>query len=292
MKNKIAVGTANFGMTYGIGVESHRVAENEVARLIEYCVNQKLAMFDTAPGYGESEQVLGRICLGGSYIVTKMVKLERNEVSDDCIARLENGLQNSLRKLRVSSVYGLLVHSVADLYKPGAERIVSWMSGLKERGLVNKIGVSVYTQEEVDDLYNKKCIFDLIQLPLNIFDQRLLISGTLDWLREKGVEIHARSLFMKGLLLKEEFPPINAPLLHDHHQRFISYLSNLSVDAFDVCMAFAKSLDVVDRWVLGFSQVEQLRRVIQWDDDVSGEKICFEDWALTSSTSVDPRCWR
>ena len=290
MRNKIVIGTAKFGMGYGIGDIAYRTVEEEVKRLVEYCAKQGLNTFDTAPDYGESEQLLGKICPNGPKVVTKMEKLEKDEICNDCIMALDVGFQRSLRRLGTASVYGLLVHNVADLYKPGVEKVIDWMQGLKDRGLVKKMGVSIYSQQEIEDFYGRYD-FDLIQLPINLFDQRLIVSGTLDWLSAKGVEIHARSLFMKGLLLKQAFPSVADEVLRAHHHEFFSYLTDSSLDPFDVCMGFARKQQKVDRWVLGFSNVEQLRQVVEWEGARVDDEICYENWALASPGSLDPRLW-
>ncbi|NKB75841.1 MAG: hypothetical protein GKR96_02070 [Gammaproteobacteria bacterium] len=291
MRKKIAIGTVNFGMAYGVGEGCYQVTRQQIEQMLEYCVDQRLDLFDTAPAYGNSECVLGEICPSGAKIVTKVVKLEVDVVTENAIQTLEDGLQCSLKQLSTSSVYGLLVHNVDDLFKLGAEKIVAWMMGLKERGLVRKIGVSAYSLAEVNALYTKHR-FDLVQLPINLFDQRFLASGTLDWLHDSGVEIHARSLFMKGLLLKEICPREADAVLKAHHKHFLDYLVHSSLHAFDVCMMFATSLKVVDRWVLGFSKLAQLKEVVEWKETESVRRVHLSKWSLDSHTSVDPRTWK
>ena len=100
------------------------------------------------------------------------------------------------------NVYGLLAHHADDLLVPGGRRVFEEMQRLLEEGLVRKIGVSVYSGQQIDsilELYTP----DIVQLPLNLFDQRLLESGHLEKLKRRGVEIHARSVFLQGLLLIE-----------------------------------------------------------------------------------------
>ena len=162
---------------------------------------------------------------------------------------------------------------------------------------MSRIGVSVYDPVEVTKYY-QKYDFDLIQLPLNLFDQRFLADNMLQALSAQGVEIHSRSLFLKGLLLNSTPPDGLVVELASHHQDFMQELKHRNTHAFDVCMAFAQNIEWVDKWVMGFSRLDQLKHVLNWDSRVSdqfettsaGLQWAGQDWRL-DSPSVDPRNW-
>ena len=297
-RDKLCIGTAKFGMQYGVGNRSHQVDLASTQSVIEYCSNHGVGFFDTAPGYGESEAILGRFeYVRSARVVTKTLKICGDTVDQMAIEMLQDGFERSLHRMNVPNVYGLLVHNVEDLAKPGADKLVRWMLELQSRGLVKRVGASVYSPTEAHEIYSRYEL-DLIQLPVNVFDQRFLDEGTMEWLVERSVEIHARSLFLKGLLLQGQAPPGLPRRLLDHHQRFMLELGARNVGAFDLCMGFAMRLHQVDKWVLGFSNLQQLQHVVEWHDPFANttdldhqwlRDFCAS-WGLTAD-DIDPRKW-
>ena len=81
--------------------------------------------------------------------------------------------------------------------------IVKELLVLRERNIISKIGISIYSPEILEEI-SELCCFDIVQAPFNIFDQQLLLSGWSDKLKEIGVEIHTRSVFLQGLLLMKQ----------------------------------------------------------------------------------------
>ena len=200
--NRIAIGTTKLGMPYG-AVTPEKVSEVRTKNIFVKAIDLGFSCFDTAPSYGNAEQLIGQYLSANlrRLCVTKVAKVRTDEINDEALQTVEDHFQTSLQNMQTPTCYGLLVHDVQDLFKPGAEKLVEWMQSLKVKGRVNKIGVSVYTPEEAEELFDR-FDFDLIQLPCNIYDQRFLQSDVLARLKAKKVEIHARSLFLKGLILK------------------------------------------------------------------------------------------
>src|SRR5262249_17350751 len=156
---------------------------------------------DTAPLYGGSEESLGRALRAGDAfaIVTKTPWFGPGGVPANAEA-LTSAFQASLDRLRQERVYGLLVHRASDLLGPEGDDLFEAMRRLKQLGRVAKIGVSIYDARELEGVLARHQP-DLVQLPLNVLDQRLLAGGQITRLKSAGVEIHARSAFLQGLLL-------------------------------------------------------------------------------------------
>jgi aryl-alcohol dehydrogenase-like predicted oxidoreductase len=137
------------------------------------------------------------------------------------------------------------------------------LQGLKEQGLVHKVGVSIYVPAELDRVCESFNV-DLVQAPLNLIDQTLSTSGWLSKLKDKGVEVHTRSAFLQGLLLmaRTDIPPQFAPWspLWD---AWFTWQSRHQIDAIDACIAFPLSFTEVDRVVVGADSVIQLSQIIQ-----------------------------
>jgi len=199
----------------------------------------------------------------------------------------------SLNRLRLKSAYGLLVHHASDLATAGGEFLFDAMQDLKLRRLVEKIGVSVYAGEEIDRVLDRFAI-DIIQLPLNVLDQRLIRSGHLQKLADKGVEIHARSVFLQGILLtapeqlNSYFSPI-LPLLRD----YCAHCDAMGWSAIQGAIGFVARLPQVKRLILGVCSKKELRelleeiRTLSWRQDADFSALACDDERM-----VNPSLWR
>ena len=192
--SKLVIGTAQFGLDYGITNHDGQVPINEVKKILNFAKKNNINTLDTASNYGNSEDVLGKICVGDYHIITKTTSLKNgaNEV-------IKN-FHHSLKKIKKTKVKGLLVHNIEEVKDSQFSVVFKQLNELKRQGLVEKIGFSTYTPKQIDFLLNN-FDFDLVQLPFNVFDNRLIQGGQLKALKKKKIEIHARSIFLQGLLL-------------------------------------------------------------------------------------------
>jgi len=191
---KIALGTVQFGLDYGIINHSGQVSIDEVKNILDYAKDKGIDTLDTAARYGNSEQVLGEVGVNNYRIITKTTPLKNG------VDGVIKGLHQSLDNLNIGQVDGLLIHNINDVKDKRFGDLFHKLNELKEEGLINKIGFSTYTPDQVDFLL-ENFDFDLIQVPFNIFDNRLIQGGQLKALKKKKIEIHARSVFLQGLLL-------------------------------------------------------------------------------------------
>ena len=190
---KLGLGTVQFGLDYGISNKNKKVNKEEAYNILNIAINAGVDTIDTAATYGDSEVVLGSVLLNTDKlnIVTK-IPLVQGETNKKQI--IQESFFQSLQKLNKNSVYGLLVHHSSDLTGEEGDLVLEAITDLKKSGKVRKIGVSVYDSQSIDEVL-KLFTPDIIQLPVSIADQRLIRSGHLKKLKQKGVEIHARSVF-------------------------------------------------------------------------------------------------
>ena len=295
IQQKVVIGTTKFGMPYG-AIDQTQVDEFGVERIFSKAHQLGFNCFDTAPSYGDAERLIGRYLAPElrSSCITKVAKISSTRIQAQDLRAVDECFRLSLKNMQTHSCYGLLVHDVQDLNKSGAEKLLAWMQSLKQRGLVNKIGVSVYTPKEAEELC-QRFDFDLIQLPCNIFDQRFLLSGAIDRLAEAGIEVHARSLFLKGLLLKAhscaDISESKMPRkLLKHAESFFESMRQINISTYDSCLSFAKSQKAINRWVIGLSSEQQLARLLESDCNKQG-LIDFGRWAFFEDAALDPRTW-
>lgn len=230
---RIGLGTAQFGLDYGI-TSGVRVDEAEVGRILDAARNAGINLLDTAHSYGDSEKVLAPHHADFN-IVTK------GSSREDFMESLA----------RFGRVYGLLVHNVSAL----TDHLWETMVGLKGEALIEKIGVSVYEGAEIDAVLERYPI-EIIQVPFSPLDQRLLEGGQLERLHKSGVEVHARSIFMQGLLLSDEYPAHLMPIKEAADEM------RQGMDRLEWVLATVLSCPYIDCFICGVTSVEELMEIV------------------------------
>jgi aryl-alcohol dehydrogenase-like predicted oxidoreductase len=288
---KIGLGTVQFGLDYGISNGRGRTGSVEVARILEVARAHGIQVLDTAPAYGASEAVLGacRAARSGFRIVTKTPKFDQAADPVENADALERSLRASLEKLATTSVYGLLFHRASDLRSARGELLMDRARACRSAGLVEKVGVSVYDAEEIDALEGLNGI-DIVQVPINVLDQRLLASGHLEKLKARSVEIHARSVFLQGLLLMEPeaLPPALAKARRPL-EAFRAAARDRSLSPLDAALGFVLSIPHVDVALCGVNDADQLEAICKRTSTVTPAE--FAGLATTDASILNPSQW-
>lgn len=290
---ELGVGTVQFGLDYGVSNASGKVAEAEVRDILALAEKNRVLLLDTAAAYGDSETVLGR-CLQRGHpfrVVTKTIPLRSLSAADDPPIAVREGVSRSLDRLAQDTVYGLLVHHASDLLGPYGDVVWGILEQAKNNGQVTKIGSSVYEGVEIDALLDRYPL-EIVQMPLNVFDQRLLTGGQLQRLKDRGVEVHARSVFLQGLLLME---PAAAPAwfepVRQHLVTWRSALDSRGLSPARGALAFVRSLTEVDVVLTGVESAAQLAVNIE-NFAAAPVDMDFNPFALNDERFVNPSCWR
>lgn len=277
---KIGLGTAQWGLKYGISNHSGQTKQEEVFRILAYAKAIGIKVIDTASTYGESEQVLGKYDLADFKIITKIPSLKAQHVDHALVgASLEESFLESLHALGVERVQGLLVHDCNDLFTQFGETIITSLQKLKSLGKVGKIGVSIYNSNQILKVL-KLFKPDIVQLPFNVFDQRLLHDGTLSVIRNIGIEIHARSIFLQGLLLMkaDEIPSYFRPW-RAQFKAWNDLCIDLGEQPQHIALDFAASNSLIDQVIIGVENLSQLVELASF-------KVCSHDLSSLSMCSV------
>ena len=258
---KLALGTAQFGLPYGISNQNGRVSRESAKAIISLARSNGIDTIDTAISYGESEACIGEVGLDGFKVITKLPAMPDNIADVD--RWVHNQMQASLQRLNVVSVYAVLLHHPQQLFGPKGKALAHSLEKLKVDGAVQKVGVSIYAPSELDSLINISQI-DLVQAPFNLIDQRLQSSGWLQKLHDAGIEVHTRSAFLQGLLLMpatiipEKFK-YWLPLLNTWHD----WLLDNGTSAAHACIGFVQAHLQIDKIVVGVESKQQLEQLIQ-----------------------------
>ena len=290
---KLGLGTAQFGLPYGIANPKRKVSAREVEKILALARSRDIDLLDTAVGYGTSEQVLGKILKSTEVfkIVTKIAPLRVEAVGHRHLGRITRDFEESLKRLQRKNIYGLLVHHSDDLLVPGGDRIYDRLADWRAEGRVSKIGISVYSGQHIDRILARFPV-DLIQLPISVLDQRLIRSGHLSLLKSKGVKIHARSAFLQGLLL---MPPENVdPFFKPIHEKLVAFhraARDCGVSTVELALQFLRQRAEIDRVIVGVISAAQLEEVAVAATRPSID-LDYSRFTVTQQEFLDPSSWK
>lgn len=286
---RIVIGTAQFGMLYGVANSAGKPSLETVSSILDLAREAGVEMLDTAPSYGDAEQLLGDVGVSGWRISTKipsLKKLSPREAADFSV----RSARESMRKMRIDHLHALMLHDPIDATGDRGEEVVGSLANLRDSGVVSRIGVSLYS---ADQLIGMPSWFkpDIVQAPANVFDQRLLADGIIDRLDSEGVELHLRSLFLQGLLLmgpSERPPYFNS--WKEALERFQATVASNKSDPLSFCLAMGLSFPGNPNLVLGIETTEQLIEILAAVERAPS-RVDFQGLACDDLDLIDPRRW-
>jgi aryl-alcohol dehydrogenase-like predicted oxidoreductase len=248
---KLALGTVQFGLNYGISNLNGQTSEKEVINILNVSSQHGISMLDTAQAYGTSEEILGRFHSERFDIVTKIQPKTNFKPASVLV-------EESLKRLNLDFLYGVLFHSAESaLSNPMSHND---LLRLKTEKRINKVGFSVYTPQELESLIKAFGIPDLVQVPFSHLDRRF--ESILIDLHNKGVEVHTRSTFLQGLFFMDvdEISSFFGPV-----KEYLRDLKNSFSDMEQLVgflLSYVASRPFIDKVVLGVNNSQQLSRNI------------------------------
>ena len=286
--SKLALGTVQFGLEYGVANESGQINFSEAKNILKLAKEKNIDLIDTAIAYGNSEKVIGKIGIEGFKYISKLPALPEN--CKDIDYWIKDMVEASLKRLRIENLYGLLLHQPKDLLGASGEKLVNSLYKIKSSGLVKKIGISIYDPSEIEQVIDLLKI-EIVQAPLNIIDRRLETSGWLFRLHQQKIEVHTRSTFLQGLLLmsKNEIPS-KFSQWNFFFDRWFLELKKKNLSPVQACLSYPMSLTQVDRVVIGVDNLFQFKNLIE----ASKIKSLNHDLSFMISNDellINPRNW-
>ncbi len=281
MINKLAIGTAQFGLNYGVTNHSGKVKIKEVIKILDRANNSGIYTIDTSANYGNSEEVLGKIGVKNCQVITKTIMLNDDvNIVVDCF-------EKSLLRLNINQAEGILIHNFDDIKNKNFDVLLKRLEEFKRDDVVKKIGFSTYTPKQVDFLL-ENFDFDLIQLPFNVFDNRLIEGGQLKKLKKKGVEIHARSVFLQGILL--EFSNISSYFLswQKEFQDYQLIVKESEMSLLEYALNFVLHIQEIDKVLVGVNSELQLNEIIKSVKDKKNIKA----FPINNVNLLNPSLWK
>ncbi|MDO6524969.1 aldo/keto reductase [Motilimonas sp. 1_MG-2023] len=283
---KLALGCVQFGLDYGVTNSSGQVPLEEARRILCYATQVGIDTLDTAAMYGNSEQVLGSLLKPFNSEFNIVTKLGHVTTKTELV----KSFNNSLSLLNQSQVSGLMLHRPEVLLSKEGSVIASTLAALKAEGKISHWGVSVYDPIQTKTITERYKI-DLVQLPLNVFDQRFASSGMLKQLNEQGVRIHARSILLQGLLCQSQWPSYFSPW-QAQRLAYQKLAKQHQLTLLQLALSFCHSQPLVERFVLGCQSVAQLNEIVMAYKKSQGQEVInFAELANTDIKLIIPSNW-
>lgn len=281
---RLALGTVQFGLSYGVANTSGQVSREMAATMLRFAAEAGIGTLDTAVAYGESETVLGGLGVDGFRVVGKLPGMP--DAVGSVGAWVEAEVAASLARLRIPRLGALLLHRPMELLGPAGPALYDALCAVKRAGMIGKIGVSVYGPGELDALSDLD--FDIVQAPFNLFDRRFETSGWLARLAAAGIEVHTRSAFLQGLLLMPRGAiPAKFAAWSELFDGWHAWLESSGVAPVAACLGFVLSRPGIARAVVGADGLEQLRQIVA----ASGASGAWPEIACADERLLNPARW-
>lgn len=289
MIEKMILGSAQFGLDYGISNVTGITSLEEVDKILHYANDLGICHIDTAPAYGHSEQLIGSLEISKKFLITtKIAHLNTDRISEKHYDLILKTVDQSILNLK-QSPHIILLHNSGDITLEGSKYLFKAFDQLKGFLGVQKIGVSVYDTDQCVlalDSYD----FDVVQVPANIYDRRFVSAEFLSHIHSKCSEVQVRSIFLQGLFFIKKLP-IYLSHYQAVHDKFHDFLKNNQLSPLDASVQFIKTLDV-DGFLVGVNNLDQLKEVVE---SVSSENLDVDLRSFNYDqyeNLIDPRTWR
>lgn len=289
--SKLGLGTAQFGLD-GSAVGRGRPPELEVRDILAIAARSGVSVLDAGAASPNAEQILGRV-LPRSPSLRMTIKAARGDRGPDFV---EAEARATLARLCVTGADAIVVQSAGDLFSPYGMAMWERLFAMRDAGLFNKVGINAYASDDPAGLA-RRFKPDLIQAPVSLLDQRLLVDGSLAAVKALGVEVHLRSVFLNGLLF---LPPDRVPSQYKAAAARLSRARRMIAegrsDPLQAALGFALSRPEADNVIVGAATASEVQAVIaaasrpppdlDWDDMALGDHEMVDEAPRWSASAA------
>ena len=286
---KVSLGTVQWGQKYGLSDHSSILSHLEISSLVKLAIKENVYCLDTSQNYGNAEELIGKHVGPKIPIITK-ISIPTKDVSDDTA---ENFILNSINisrdKLQVQRLVGVLVHNTDFLYSKVAQKYIKALIKAKNLGLIQKFGFSIYESQDLFNVANL-CEPDIVQVPLNVFNQEFMTCSLIEELSYRGCEIHARSIFLQGLLLSQikSLSKFFKPYERDIFE-WNEFCMQNKISLMAGCLDFIKTAKYVDVVILGVNSTKQFQEnITAFNQNL---RLDYSRFSKRENNLIDPRRW-
>lgn len=263
---KIILGTAQFGLDYGINNEKGKPNEKDVLDILDLAAQNRIQILDTANAYGNAQEIIGKFHRKNNLRFLINTKFQANVGTS-----ITEQAAKAIDLLKVDSICTYFFHRFDDVFS--FPELESELTKLKEKKIILKTGISIYDNQQFESAINSDFI-DVIQIPFNLLDNFYQRGDLLNLAKKKNKEIHARSVFLQGLFFKSfnAFPDYLLPL-----KKYISELYKMSSEASlnmpQLAMGYSLSQNQIDYLIVGVDTKNHLLENIKYASSTLSEKV-------------------
>jgi aryl-alcohol dehydrogenase-like predicted oxidoreductase len=280
---KLGLGASQFPTS---GSPRGRPPEAEVRDMLIAAVRADLGFLD-AGGCSPAAEGLVGVNLPRPATMGVLVRSVRGDRGPDLV---EAEVRASLVRLKLTHARAVVVQSASDLFAPAGGALWDRLKKLRDEGLFDQVGVCAYASDDPVGLA-RRFKPDVIQAPASLLDQRLLLDGSLMAVRELGVEVHLRSIFLNGLLF---LPPDRVPAqlkgAAGRLSRARRMIAEGRSDPLQAALGFALSRPEADAVIVGASSAAELAAVIAAASSPPPD-LDWDEMALDDPVALDPHRW-
>ena len=285
--NKIILGTAQFNDDYG-RFNKNYLGDKEILKILNYCKVKKISFLDTSNNYKEDFKKFDKKILKYFNIIYKF-----SQTSDKSFKSIIEDLFSIKKNFAFEKIYCFMLHDERDLNK-FKKKYLKLINNLKKLKIVKKFGISIYNFENLEKYILEKNI-DVIQLPFNIFDNRFETKKIQLALkkRKKKIEIHARSVFLQGLLLQNHKSV--DPIISKNKflfKRWDDFNQNSRNKKITNCINFLNNNSKIDKILIGVDNLKQLKEFVKIFLKKEKKKNFSKFNLNLDKNIIDPRKWK
>jgi len=290
----ISLGTVEIAQDYGL---SKKPPLDQAINLLHFAFERGVNLIDTARDYGDAEKIIGEAIQTWSgnlpLIATKLRNFSADMLhSSNLLKSCLKSLETSLQLLGVEKIDILQVHQCEKntLQNP---RYLDCLRQLKESGKVKFLGASIY-EENTARIVLESDIFDVIQIALSIFDQRMA-QRILKIAERKNIGILARSVLLRGLIPCEmDKIPERLQRIRSYKERLTTICKKIGIETYEAAICFSLIIDQVDSVIVGAENIALLDRninAIEKLNIVKNKFSVFKKLAIKDEFLISPAQW-
>lgn len=288
-KSKFILGTAQFSTSYGL-IGKKKLPKTDVKKILKYIIKKKIYRLDSSSNYLGSYQNISLLKKRNWQIITKLKLDEKDFINRDnkfLKSYIISKVLVSKKKLGIRKFDVLLINNFEIFNNKFKKKIYNIMKTLKKEKLINKFGYSTYNFKKLDKTIKDFCP-DVIQCSYSIFDRRLNIN-LIKLMKKKRVEIHARSIFLQGLLLcKLNQIPNKFKKWKKIFLEWERWTEKNKLSKLEACLSFVFCNKFIDKVVIGVKEVKQLKEIL---NTKLQKKIIFPVFQIRDKNLIKPYKW-
>ena len=284
ISKKIVIGTANFGMKYGL--DKNKLHPDEIKKIFNYCKKEGIKSLDTASGYKKSLENLKKNEIENWEIISKISSLPLHV--KDVNSYVKKVFFTTLKKLDLQKIHTILIHDENDILNVSrGKKITKALNDLKKENLIKRVGSSIYDSYKIKKVINNYH-FDVVQCPYNIFDKRIVDSGLLNLLQRKKTKIHIRSIFLQGLLLRNTKNVPSQFKKNIELKKYYDWLRINNLSSLRICLTELNKINF-EKIVIGINNIKQLKEIVRFKKYSNKTTNIFK---TNNLKLIDPRKWK